>query len=229
MKIIFTEMLGTNKDLYPPIPSSKLLPQWYKDLESYIGGEKKPDGNAGTTATAKKCIPVFDAITSGYLILSPADVYVSQKDGVPFYEWSRFELIAFHPVEQAPNHPNRNGHIEYPKWNNPWAIKTPKGYSCLFTAPKHRDNPFTILDGIVDTDNYNTQVNFPFMLNDINFEGMIPAGTPIAQVIPFKRDSFELEIGEYSEVQLANKTLNKVKTKFFDSYKTQFWAKKEYK
>jgi hypothetical protein len=229
MKIIFTEMLGSNQDLYPPIPASKLLPEWYKNLESYISGKRKPDGNAGTNATAKKCIPIFDAITAGYLILSPADVYVSQKNGVPFYEWSRFELIAFHPVEQAPNHPNRNGHIEYPKWINPWAIKTPKGYSCLFTAPKHRYNPFTILDGIVDTDNYGAQVNFPFVLNDINFEGMIPAGTPIAQVIPFKRDSFELEIGKYSEVELAHKTVNKLKTKFFDSYKTQFWTKKEYK
>jgi hypothetical protein len=229
MKIIFTETLGTDKDTYLPILASKFIPQWYKDMESYIGGERKPSENAGTTGTLKKCIPVFDAITAGYLILSPADVFVSQKDGAPFYQWANYGLIQFHPVEQAPDHPNRNGHISYPKWINPWAIRTPEGYSCLFTAPKHRDNVFTILDGIVDTDTYSAPVNFPFVLNDTTFEGLIPAGTPIAQVIPFKRDSFELEIGEIANLEESNKITNKLRTKFFDSYKTQFWTRKEYK
>jgi hypothetical protein len=174
-------------------------------------------------------MPVFDAITAGYLIFSPADVYVSQKDGVPFYEWSNYSLIAFHAIDQAPEHPNRNGHVVYPKWINPWAIRTPEGYSCLFTAPKHRDNVFTILDGIVDTDTYSAPVNFPFVLNDTTFEGLIPAGTPIAQVIPFKRDSFELEIGNDAELDNTKKIASKVRIKFFDSYKTQFWTKKEYK
>jgi hypothetical protein len=228
MKITFTETLGSNKDLHSPILASKLIPQWYKDLESYMGGEKKPDGKGTTTGTVKKCIPVFDAITAGYFILSPADVYVTQKDGAPFYEWSNYGLIQFHPIEQAPTHPNNNGHIAYPKWMNPWAIKTPEGYSCLFTAPKHRDNVFTILDGIVDTDTYSAPVNFPFVLNDITFEGLIPAGTPIAQVIPFKRDTFELEIGEAADLEATNKVSHKLKTKFFDSYKTQFWTRKEY-
>jgi hypothetical protein len=229
MKITFTETLGIDQDSYPPILARKLLPEWYKNLESYLNGKKKPDGKGGQTGTIKKCVPVFDAITAGYLILSPADVYVSQKEGAPFYEWANYGLITFHPVEQAPEHPNKNGHIAYPKWMNPWAVKTPRGYSCLFTAPKHRDNVFTILDGIVDTDNYSAPVNFPFVLNDVTFEGLIPAGTPIAQVIPFKRDSFELEIGKIADLELANKVTHKLKTKFFDSYKTQFWTRKEYK
>jgi hypothetical protein len=229
MKIIFTETLGTDKDTYSPIPASKFLPQWYKDLESYMNGARKPNGTGTTTATIKKCIPVFDAITAGYLILSPADVYISQKDDAPYYEWANYGLIQFHPVEQAPEHPDRNGHITYPKWTNPWAITTPKGYSCLFTAPKHRDNVFTILDGIVDTDTYSAPVNFPFVLNDTTFEGLVPAGTPIAQVIPFKRDSFELEIGDITSLEKAQNITNKLRTKFFDSYKTQFWTKKQYK
>jgi hypothetical protein len=230
MKIIFTETLGTDKESYSPVLASKFLPKWYKDLESYIGGKKAPEATGSNPSTIKRCIPVFDAITAGYLIVSPADVYISQKDGFPLYQWANHGLIQFHPVEQAPNHPNRNGHIlSYPKWINPWSIKTPKGYSCLFTAPKHRDNVFTILDGIVDTDTYSAPVNFPFVLNDITFEGLIPAGTPIAQVIPFKRDSFELEIGNIIDFENQHKTANKLMTKFFDSYKTQFWTKKEYK
>ena len=52
----------------------------------------------------------------------------------------------------------------------------------------HRESVFTIMDGIVDTDSYNALVNFPFFLNDWSYEGLIPAGTPMAQVIPFKRE-----------------------------------------
>ena len=187
--------------------------------------EKKIDtNNHNTTATLKKCIPVFDAITSGYLILLPCDVFVSTVDNAPYYQWSDFNLIDFHPIEQAPQHPQANG-FAFPKFVNPWAIKTSNGYSCLFTAPKHRDNPFTIFDGIVDTDKYDAPVNFPFVLNDPKWEGLIPAGTPIAQIIPFKRDVFQMEIKEND----FSKTLTQVKSKFFNGYKTFFWQKKEYK
>jgi hypothetical protein len=212
-----------------PVPASSLVPEWYKKTHSYLGENQKKipniDNTNGTTATIKKCMPVFDAMTTGYFILLPADVYVHQKDGLPYYQWSDLGLVDFHPIEQAPNHPDRKGSAPYPKFISYWGIKTPKGYSCLFTAPKHRNNPFTILDGIVDTDTYFSPVNFPFVLNDITFEGMIPAGTPIAQVIPFKRDAFEMEIGD-EDLSLINSLLA---SKFFDRYKNYFWAKKDYK
>jgi hypothetical protein len=226
--ITFTNTKNTS-DLHNPIPAKNNIPAWYKELDSYIGKVKRPDGEGGTTSSAKRCMPLFDSITAGYLILSPADIFVSQRDGQPWFEWANFDLIEFHPVEQAPNHPNNTGHLAYPKWNNPWSVKTPKGYSCLFTAPKHRDNVFTILDGIVDTDIYSLPVNFPFVLNDISFEGLIPAGTPIAQVIPFKRDSFQMNFGtesSYKELEMLSLRLS---TRFFDRYKNLFWQKKEYK
>lgn len=222
--IIFTETYKVDKNVYP-IPASKLLPKWYKELDSYIGKARKPNLETNkTTGTMKKCIPVFDAITAGYLILLPCDVYVSTVDGAPYYQWANYDLISFHPIEQGPTHPLSNG-FPYPKFLNPWAIKTPKGYSCLFTAPKHRDNPFTILDGIVDTDSYDAPVNFPFVMNDPKWEGLITAGTPIAQVIPFKRDVFSMEIADSNYSQ----TLVQLRSKFFDSYKNYFWHKKDYR
>jgi hypothetical protein len=257
MKITFTDTLGV-PDEYFPKPSKDFIPQWYKDVDSYIGKEKKLDGKGNTKATIKRCMPVFDAITSGYIITSPADILVSQEDVIyndlehfqktgetrvldekkskllpktqPNYEWANFNLIQFHPVEQAPNHPNRNNtQVAYPKWINPWSIKTPKGYSTLFVQPFHRESPFTILPGVVDTDKYTAPVNFPFVLNDINFEGLIPAGTPIVQVIPFKRDSWNMKIGNEKDLKEQNKVGIKTNTKFFDSYKNQYRQLKEYK
>jgi hypothetical protein len=228
MKITFTNTSNVD-DKYAPVPAIKILPEWYKNQNSYKDSRKGLNDESQTNGTIKKCVPVLDAITAGYLLLTPADVLITQKDGAPFYQWAGFDLIHFHSVSQAEEHPNRNNHMAYPKWINYWAIKTPKGYSTMFTAPKHRDNVFTILDGIVDTDIYNAPVNFPFVLNDINFEGLIPAGTPIAQVIPFKRDSFEMKIGNEDDYKKSEKDKARVRSKFFNSYKNQFWNRKEYK
>ena len=261
MKITFTDSIGVPKE-YDPKPASFSIPTWYKDMDSYTGEEKKPDGKGGTPATIKRCMPVFDAISNGYILYTYTDVYVSQKEVVypddeyfqrtgelrnftleeierrglqktaPWYQWPSFEPIQFHPVIQAPTHPGRktlgeNG--SYPKWINPWSIKTPKGYSCLFTQPMHRPSVFTILDGVVDTDKYDSPVNFPFLLNDWDFEGLIPAGTPMAQVIPFKRDSWKMKLGNSENFKRQQNTTVHLRTSFFDSYKTKFRQPKEYK
>lgn len=227
-KIIkFTNVSGY-ENFEKPKPASVFIPDWYKNTESYVGGIKATNGNGGTTATIKKCMPVFDAITAGYIIILPADVLVSIKDGVQYFEWANFKLVSFHPIVQAPEHPARKPH-EYPKWNNHWAIKTPKGYSTLFVQPMHRESVFTILPGIVDTDTYTAPVNFPFVINDPDFEGLIPKGTPIAQVIPFKRNVFKMEFGKKQEIIEQLNVATELNTKFFDRYKTMFWHRKEYK
>ena len=228
-QIVFTNTGGVPEE-YSPKPATASVPDWYKNLPSYMGGEKKPTGEGSTTGTIKRCMPVFDAIVGGYVLYTNVDVWVSQKDGMPWYEWPSFEPISWHPVEQAPNHPNRNGHqATYPKWINPWAIQTPPGYSTLFVQPMHRESVFTILPGVVDTDQYNAPVNFPFVLNNIKFEGLIPAGTPMAQVIPFKRESWEMSLGTQEDFDKQNKTTIRLRTRFFDSYKSQFRQPKEYK
>lgn len=224
MKLItFSTHLDIEKEYYPK-PANKFIPDWYKKTESYVGGKKQPTGAGQTSGTVKKCTPVFDVITAGYLILLPADVFITQKNNEPYYEWSNFGLVQFQANEQAPTHPLANG-FNYPKWINPWAIKTAPGYSTLFVQPFHRESEFTILPGLVDTDTYSAAVNFPFVLNDIKFEGIIPAGTPIAQVIPIKRDQWKMKIGDADQARVTTR----LQSKMFDRYKSLFWHKKEYK
>jgi hypothetical protein len=233
MNITFTKVADV-ADLNEPKPSSHFIPNWYKEIASYVGDEKKPTGLGVTTGTIKRCMPVFDSITAGYIITTFTDVWVSKKydeNGTQFhgYEWpGGVTPVEFHGTVQAPNHPSYNG-FPYPKWINPWAIKTPKGYSTFFIPPAHRESVFTIFPGFVDTDEYVSPVNFPFVINDKNFEGLIPAGTPIAQVIPIKRDSWKMSIGNDKNIEEHVKATKKLKTKIFDSYKFQFRQNKEYK
>jgi hypothetical protein len=238
-KIIFTNTFGVPEEFYPQ-PTYKMLPEWYKQTESYVDGKKKPKGNGDTSGTIKRCMPVFDALTSGYYLITYTDLYVSQEENIntftaeftgtrsPRFQWSSLNPIQFHPLEQAPLHPVATGD-QIPKWINPWSIKTPPGYSTLFIPPVHRENAFVALPGVVDTDTYTAPVNIVFTLSNPDFEGLIPAGTPIAQVIPFKRESWEMKIGEEKEIIDQNKVTTLLRTKFFDSYKTQFRHNKEYR
>ena len=146
---------------------------------------------------------------------------------MPWYQWHDLAPISFHSIYQAPKHPLQNS-FPYPKWLNPWSIKTPRGYSTFFMQPVHRESVFTIMPGIVDTDKYTAPVNFPFVLNDANFEGLIPAGTPITQAIPFKRDKWKMTFGKEKDFfEQKNVTLSVI-NKYFDGYKTLYREKKEY-
>jgi hypothetical protein len=226
-EITFTNVLGL--DFFPPKPAVKEVPDWYRNTQEYVSDQGKKIVNGGNTAsTIKKCIPVFDAITAGYILYTQVDLQISQENNLPYYTWSDQGAISFHPIVQAPLHPKRN-EADYPKWNNPYAITTPPGYSVLFTQPMHRKSVFTILEGVVDTDTYKAPVNFPFVLNNTKWEGIIPAGTPMAQVIPFKRESWEHKIGSDKERIEQDRITKKLKTLFFNSYKRQFWSRKEYK
>lgn len=230
MEIIFTKALDGVSDFYLPKPSSSFLPEWYKKTSSYMMDSKTAIQQNSTTGTIKKCIPVFDALTAGYIITTYADLHISKNnDNDIEYVLSSASLIEFHPTSQAPYAPYMNQH-KYPKWINPWSIKTPKGYSCLFINPVHKANKyFTILEGIVDTDQYSAPVNFPFVLNDINFEGVIPAGTPLAQVIPFKRDEWKMKVGDEKDVLSFQENSKKLSSHFFDRYKKMFWNRKSFR
>jgi hypothetical protein len=226
-EIVFTNIFGL--DFFPPKPAVKEVPEWYRNTPEYTGDQgKKIVSYSETPHTIKKCIPVFDAITAGYILYTQVDVQVSMVDDLPYYSWPDQSVISFHPIVQAPLHPARN-EAPYPKWQNSYAISTPPGYSVLFTQPMHRESVFTILDGIVDTDTYKGPVNFPFVLKDAKWEGLIPAGTPMTQVIPFKRESWMHRIGSEIERNEQEKVIKKLKTLFFNSYKRQFWTSKQYR
>ena len=215
-----------------PSPSINNLPEWYKKTDSFIGGKVEAEGG-NLNLTLKKCIPVLDAISQGYIIKLWTDVYVERKNNSVSYHFSvqRGDVpraVEGHALEQAPLYPIKDCYDKsILKWINPWHIKTPKGYSVLFTTPNHRDLPFEIMEGVVDTDTFPLTVNFPFFIKK-DFEGIIPHGTPIAQVIPFKRESWKTKIGEHDENEYLS--LNNFHDSYFmNRYKKKWWNRKSFK
>ncbi len=222
-----------------PQPSINDMPDWYSNTKEYFLKGTEPtitlqDGGKLIDSTIKKCMPVYDAMTAGYIVYSFTDIFVRQIDGIPNYQWHNLidnvDIgIHWHLKEQADNHPDFQN-IPYPRWVLPWAISTPNGYSCIIVPPMHRESEFfKILPAIVDTDKLTTQINIPFVLKDPKFEGMIPAGTPIAQIIPFKRESWKLEKGNKKDIEKNKNTAKLLQSSFINAYKNKFWQKKSYK
>lgn len=231
--ITFTDVTSIIPSQYYPTPAKNNIPDWYKKLDSYIDGKKEAyvDDRGFSSATAKKCMPLYDAITSGYLLYLNTDVQVTNTPEGKFYKWPDMDTVSFHDPYQVKTH-FKVGETPIPKFHSNWSIKTAPGYSSLFVNPMHRQSVFTCFEGIVDTDTYWAPVHFPFMLNDPEWEGTIHAGTPLVQVIPFKRSSFEMKIVRAEDDKSFSSGLNRVtssiKATFFNGYKDRFWSKKDY-
>jgi hypothetical protein len=220
-----------------PQPAAKSIPDWYKDMAVYMDGEKTPGLSKTTTVvsnlTLKGCTPFLDALTSGYMFTLPFDIeFRRNNDGMINIRWAtNVNYIGSHGPDQAPGLPGPVGGSEtLLKWRPGWRVVTPKGYSTMFTHPLNRhDLPFRTFTGVVDTDLYELGVEFPFqLLNTIEDDIFIlKKGTPIAQVIPFKRENWKSEAIEFDED--ANKKNGfKLKSQIVRSYKRQFWQKKSY-
>lgn len=169
-----------------PYPARKLMPEWYKKLEMRL----HPGLESGTI---KRCPPVLDAMTVGWIIPLVADVEIKSNadcTGID-YSWQfNKNMIENHSPAQVTSDRCPAPHHNLPpmKWMNWWAIKCPPGYSLLFVPPLNRaDSRFTTFSGLVDADGYFEFINFPFVWTEPNFHGIVEAGTPLVQVIPIKR------------------------------------------
>ena len=201
-----------------PSPAVKSIPDWFKGIEAVRNND----------LTIKRCIPVLDAFTTGYLFKTSVDYYYD-KEYERFVDNGVSKAITMHPQVQIEGMEIDDSLSPKPyKWINNFYMKTPKGYSTIFTHPLNRtDLPFYSLTGVVDTDSHPLVVQFPFLIKK-DFNGMIPAGTPIIQAIPFKRDDWQMIFPE-QESGYSYKDM----WKWFDppmaAYKRNHWFRKNYK
>jgi hypothetical protein len=169
-------------------------------------------------------------MTSGYIISLPCDVLVvKDAAGNQGFQWTvDGNVVATHSKDGHPGLPISGAYNKTVfTWLGHYIIKTPKGTSCLFTHPLNRnDLPFRVLSGVVDTDAYLAPVDSPFLLES-SFTGIINKGTPICQVIPFRRESWASAIVHMTRKELDN-WMNRYMSKFISAYRSLVWSKKEY-
>jgi len=215
----------------PPMPADKHLPDWYK---------KQPAAIGDFGSTIKRCMPIFDVMTSGYMLVLPCDVFIdsTNPDKLLFFTppgiMDDFDdkIFASHSPAQYMEYPTKPDtyHKELLRIDPFYAVGTEKGYSALFTQPFHRNpSPLQVFPAIVDTDTFIPDGHYSFFVEK-GFSGTIKQGTPIIQVIPFKRTSFTSEVVAYEKAlkPLSDQNI-KARGTFINGYKNKFRSKKEYK
>ena len=194
--------------LPPPVPASLGLPDWLKAMPTKAFSSI----NLREEETVKRCPPVVDAMTTGFLLPLICDLRVENgaitwdhdlpASGALDYPRSP---ISFHDAGQVTGTPLFDSDRFVIKFHNLWTVEAPEGYAVYFTHPANRfDLPFTTLSGLVDCDSYtDTWIHFPAHWHDTNFAGVLPKGTPIAQCIPVKRDNWIAETSAFSAEKTA--------------------------
>lgn len=195
-----------------PYPARKGMPDWYRKITPYVNGK---DRFGAPGMSAKKCMPLIDGMSLGFIIPLAGDVTLRSSENRKAFEVLPNpyfgNLIDFHSVEQlgittSPTYPS-----PAVKFINKWIIKTAPGYSTLFIpCMNHMDPRFTVLGALVDTDTYQKEVNFPAVWHLFPYEDVIKAGTPIITAIPIKRDDQPKEVIARPMTKKEEKRLNTI-------------------
>jgi hypothetical protein len=177
-----------------PKPASKYIADWYKRISPTIPTER--DAFGGETMTAKKCLPMLDAMSLGYVIPLSADVGIMTNNDCSIIEVTNppgLEVISFHTLKQLGGKTAPGAPADAVKFINHWIVKTAPGWSTLFLPLINdiQNKQFTCLSALVDTDKYPKEINFPAIWHATDFDEILPAGTPLVVAIPIKRSSIK--------------------------------------
>ena len=207
----------------PIISASKNIPEYWKKMDRFLNNNNKlrigdnRNQKGSVNLGLKHCMPYWDAMTAGYHYVLFCDIEVRKENGISVVNWrSNLDPLQIRGTAEIPT-PINHYNVHY-SWNMYWGIKTPPRWSVLITHPLNRpDLPFTTVSGIVDYDKIMHPGNISFHIKE-NFEGIIPKGTPIFQIIPIKRENWKSKIKQDLSQKIRSghdKKLNK----FFGYYK----------
>lgn len=211
-----------------PVPAYTEIPKWYKNTPRFVRGDKVSVSEQGVVNVGVKvCAPFLDAITAGYIVKLHCDILVEVNDGNTRMTWSSdFPPLSARPAEVGDQMPVVPGFSKFLQaWEIQSGFKVPDGYSVLVTQPMNRlDLDTFVTSGVMEADQYLGAGGVPFALRE-GFEGIIKQGTPIIQLIPFKRDNWKSVVIEnqfpFGDLRGRNKIMG--------WYKENIWQKKEYK
>jgi hypothetical protein len=204
-----------------PVPAAQALPLWLKEMPTDVKG-----AGGAMLASIKKCPPFVEAMTCGYLMPLPGEATFAMDAGGRLSFECEGPMLDAQPAVQYAGTPFAEAVVV--KFVNPWVIRTPPGYSTLIVPPLNRfEIPFQVLAGVVETDLYYREVAFPALcLMRPGQRVRLARGTPIAQVIPFRRQPWRSAAGEWE-----HELRQPIEEQFAANphlYKQQCWRKKSY-
>ncbi len=183
--------------LQRPVLARTTLPAWLRAMPATAYSTV----HGTDLRTVKQCPPFVDAMSHGFVIPLPCDVVVS--GGRLSWDWDLPPLsveahprspLSFHVPAQVTGTPFHREDRAVVKFNSFWTVELEEGWSLFATHPINRDDlPFRLLTGLVDADRFtDVGILFPAVWTDPDYEGVLPAGTPVAQCFPVARTALDL-------------------------------------
>lgn len=210
-------------------PAKMHVPKWYKTTPISFG-EKMSFENP--QFTFKACTPFLESFTLGYIVTLSGDMlweFDSESEMKYRVTWrqSNVNMMTTRSTKVVGDMPwpNEFEQIAF-SWDLNLCLDIPKSHSVLLTHPLNRhDLPFVTMSAVIDGFNL-ANGSVPFFLKK-GFQGLLPAGTPIAQVIPFKRENWK-SILDKKVLERASITRGKSSALYRGWYKSNIWKKKHF-
>ncbi len=223
-----------------PGPAVKTIPDWYREADRFAQNPmtgkpwEMPNGG-GKIPTWKACPAVYDIMGSGYMYKTPCDIefFEDQYGQIQVKVLDEKNKDFIQERMPMPQFKNPHGyHEKHFAWWADWAVELPEGYSALYSQPFNRfELPFLTTNGIIDNDKVHLPGTMPFFIAK-GFTGVIPAGTPYAQILPFKRENWESEVvSAFNPMEMMTKNHeNSAKYRVPDGgvYQREVWERRKY-
>jgi hypothetical protein len=209
-----------------PYPAAQAMPDWLKKMQPQM-----EYSGVGTIPMLKQCMPFVDAVSSGYVIPLRGPVRFAMHEGGKL-EIANLDFpatgLAVDTQSELPYHGAPFTGMFVVKFINKWIVKTPPGYSCLFMPMLNEfAMPFRVFTGVIETDTYYRSVNLPALCQmPPGTQVTLERGTPLAQIIPFKRETWRMEMGAADSARAAAAE-QASHTPY--NYRDKIWAKKEFR
>jgi hypothetical protein len=217
-----------------PQPMSEALPEWWRKHEVHGGGLKTIAGGS-VNATVKKCPAVLDALTTGYLLRVPIDIFVDTTGDRIRWQTPKgnpsWKTVQIHSGLQVSGMPfDRKRFCEDIFKIHPlWSFNVPRGYSILSHHPAYFTGaPWQMLPAVMDADDYSPDGAYS-MLIEKGFKGVIAQGTPLVQIVPINREDWSMVINRKFDEKKIFPQKFRMRSVFQDGYRNHFWKRKSYR
>lgn len=194
-------------DKSKPRESKYFYPEWWKKIPSKMG-----DGVIPHTRTVKMCPSFADIYNEGFVIVAPCDIVLRYHEQSQLWEWetSMSQIkIEVHGNNQFVNWVDGNVKSIF-KLPLPYAVFLPKGYNLRQVPLIYNYNPdWHVAYGVYRADQV-PELTIQIMYTSDKKEILIKQGTPLCQMIPYKREKFT-----YSFVKLKEIHMRKIKAGWY--------------
>lgn len=198
-----------------PQPAINFVPKWFNNIPTHTNRHN----TIIKLGTARTCPSFSETFKDGYIIPAPCDIYL-RVNKEKSWEWQTANnkiSLTIHEDDTLLDYlPPKSNIKKVFKLHYPFNIFTSKGISTRVMPVFWEFNKdFTVPHGQFHTDKVH-QLNLQILYTSDKEEIVIKQGTPLAHLIPFKRNKFNYKIINQTNKYLKkhNDYLYKVTNKF---------------